>query len=276
VFINGGSDAQTIRLEGNIYRRTLGGGGIIISYAGCKRIGVGLEEPFFGQLSSIKKARFPRRGAAVLAGELAGLPWSAIDLSRLKLHAAGKGSARKPEPILQWFGWKGPVNVPQGFTWRLWILAGLQSLSLGSLNATEQDKKTLEQFDEPFAGQSDGDDDGERDEPGDEAVFDGGRAVLVAQKLPKHSLSPELRQKGVACSSCCDRSQNRKVVTFLKLRLQADEVVQTHSRSCFGEMSCWPSSFDEPARRATPRDPSHIPGWLFPLLWRQRSNRPCF
>ena len=37
------------------------------------------------------------RGAAVLACELAGLPWSAINLSRLKLHAAGKGNARKPE-----------------------------------------------------------------------------------------------------------------------------------------------------------------------------------
>jgi Holliday junction resolvasome RuvABC endonuclease subunit len=36
-------------------------------------------------------------GAAVLACELAGLPRSAIDLSRLKLHATGNGDARKPE-----------------------------------------------------------------------------------------------------------------------------------------------------------------------------------
>jgi len=106
VFINGGSDAQTIRLEGNIYGRTLGGSGIIVSYAGSKRIGAGLEEPFFGQLSSLK-ARFPRRGAAVLPGELAGLPWSAIDLSGLKLHAAGKGRARKPESVLPLFGSPG-------------------------------------------------------------------------------------------------------------------------------------------------------------------------
>ncbi|MCK1381145.1 hypothetical protein IVB33_30065 [Bradyrhizobium sp. 24] len=34
-------------------------------------------------------------GAAVLACELAGLPWSAVHLSKLKLHATGKGNAKK-------------------------------------------------------------------------------------------------------------------------------------------------------------------------------------
>jgi hypothetical protein len=36
-------------------------------------------------------------GAAVLACELAGLPWSAINLAKLKLHATGKGNAKKPD-----------------------------------------------------------------------------------------------------------------------------------------------------------------------------------
>jgi site-specific recombinase XerC len=36
-------------------------------------------------------------GAAIRACELAGLPRSAIDLSRLKLRATGKGNAKKPE-----------------------------------------------------------------------------------------------------------------------------------------------------------------------------------
>jgi Holliday junction resolvasome RuvABC endonuclease subunit len=36
-------------------------------------------------------------GAAVLACELAGLPWSTIHLSKLKIHATGKGNAKKPE-----------------------------------------------------------------------------------------------------------------------------------------------------------------------------------
>jgi hypothetical protein len=35
--------------------------------------------------------------AAVLACELAGLPRSAIDLSKLKLYATGEGNVRKPE-----------------------------------------------------------------------------------------------------------------------------------------------------------------------------------
>jgi hypothetical protein len=36
-------------------------------------------------------------GAAVLACELAGLPWSAVDLSKLKRYATGKGNVRRPE-----------------------------------------------------------------------------------------------------------------------------------------------------------------------------------
>jgi Holliday junction resolvasome RuvABC endonuclease subunit len=96
VFIDGGSDAQTIRLEGNIRSRTVGGSGIIVCNAGPECTGACIEEPFFGQFSSVK-AFFPTLGAAVLACELAGLPWSAINLSRLKLHATGKGNARKPE-----------------------------------------------------------------------------------------------------------------------------------------------------------------------------------
>jgi hypothetical protein len=71
--MDGGLDAQTIRLEGNIGSRTVGGSGIIVSYDGPECTGVGIEEPFAGQFSSVK-ALFPRPGAAVLAGELAGLP----------------------------------------------------------------------------------------------------------------------------------------------------------------------------------------------------------
>jgi hypothetical protein len=96
VFIEGGLDAQTIRLEGNIGSRTVGGSGIIKHCSGPERAGVCIEAPFSGQFSSVK-ALFPMLGAAVLACELAGLPRSAIDLSRLKLHATGNGDARNPE-----------------------------------------------------------------------------------------------------------------------------------------------------------------------------------
>ena len=48
VFIDGGLDAQTIRLEGNISRRTVGVSNIIVSYVGPECIGVCIEEPFSG------------------------------------------------------------------------------------------------------------------------------------------------------------------------------------------------------------------------------------
>ena len=83
--MDGGLDAQTIRLEGNIGSRTVGGSGIIDCYAGPECIGACIEEPFSGQFFSVK-ARFPMRGAALLACELAGLPWPAINLSKLKLR----------------------------------------------------------------------------------------------------------------------------------------------------------------------------------------------
>ncbi|RXG93248.1 hypothetical protein [Bradyrhizobium vignae] len=36
-------------------------------------------------------------GAAILACELEGLPYSTVHLSKLKIHATGKGNAKKPE-----------------------------------------------------------------------------------------------------------------------------------------------------------------------------------
>jgi hypothetical protein len=83
VFIDGGLDAQTFRLEGNIGSRTVGGSGIINRYAASECIGVCIAEPFSAQSSSVK-AFFRTPGAAVLACELAGLSWSAINLARLK------------------------------------------------------------------------------------------------------------------------------------------------------------------------------------------------
>jgi hypothetical protein len=91
-------DAQTIRLESNIGSRTVGVSGIICRYAGAECAGVCIEESFSGQFSGVK-ALFPRLGAAVLACELAGLPSSAINLSKLKARATGKVNARMPEIV---------------------------------------------------------------------------------------------------------------------------------------------------------------------------------
>jgi len=85
--MDGGLDAQTIRLEGNIVRRTAGVRCIIPRYAKPEWIGACIEEPFSGQFPSVK-ARFPILGAAVHTCELAGLLRPAIDLGRLKILAA--------------------------------------------------------------------------------------------------------------------------------------------------------------------------------------------
>lgn len=96
VYLDGGLDAQALRFEGNIGSRTVGVHGVIKRTAGPDCIGVCIEEPFSGQFSSVK-ALFPMLGAAVLACELAGLPWATINLVKLKLHATGKGNAKKPQ-----------------------------------------------------------------------------------------------------------------------------------------------------------------------------------
>jgi Holliday junction resolvasome RuvABC endonuclease subunit len=91
VFVDGELDAQTVRLESNIGGRTVGVRGVIKRNAGPDCVGVCIEEPFSGQFS------FPMLGAAVLACELEGLPWTTAHLARLKIHATGKGNAKKPE-----------------------------------------------------------------------------------------------------------------------------------------------------------------------------------
>ena len=93
VSLDGGLDAQALRFEGNIGSRTVGVSNVIKRHAGPDCIGSCIEEPFSGQFSSVE-ALFPKLGAAVLACELAGLPWSAVYFSKLKLHAIGKGNAK--------------------------------------------------------------------------------------------------------------------------------------------------------------------------------------
>jgi len=89
VLIDGGFDGQTIRLEGNIGSRTVRGRGIIVSYAEPDGIGVCIEQTLSGRFAGVR-VRFPCRGVAVLACELAGRPWPAINLSGIKLSATGR------------------------------------------------------------------------------------------------------------------------------------------------------------------------------------------
>jgi hypothetical protein len=86
---DGGLDAQALRFEGNIGRTTVGVHGILKRFAGSDRIGVYTEEPFSGKFSGVN-ALFRVLGAAVLACELARLPGSAINLSKMKINATGE------------------------------------------------------------------------------------------------------------------------------------------------------------------------------------------
>jgi hypothetical protein len=89
VFLDGGLDAQTIRFEGEVGGRTVRVNGIIQRFARPDCVGGRIEEPFSGQFSGVKPL-FPMLRAIVLASELAGLPWSTIHLSKLKIHATGR------------------------------------------------------------------------------------------------------------------------------------------------------------------------------------------
>lgn len=118
VFTDGEIDAQTVRLEANIGSRAVGVAGIVQRFAGPDCLGVCIEEPFSGQFSSCK-ALFPMLGAAILACELAGLPWSAVHLARLKTHATGKGNAEKPDmqaaaKAAGAFPWRKMRQTPHG------------------------------------------------------------------------------------------------------------------------------------------------------------------
>jgi Holliday junction resolvasome RuvABC endonuclease subunit len=96
VFVDGELDAQTFRFERDIGSRTVDVHNVIKRHANPDCIGVCIEEPFSGQFSSVK-ALFPMLGAAVLACELEGLPWTTAHLAKVKIHATGKGNAKKPE-----------------------------------------------------------------------------------------------------------------------------------------------------------------------------------
>lgn len=93
--VDGGRDAQTFRFEGSIDSRTVGIHRVVWRFAGpdCSRVCI--EDPLDRQVSNFT-ALFPVLRAAVLAGELAGLPWSTIHLSKLKSRATGRGNDKKP------------------------------------------------------------------------------------------------------------------------------------------------------------------------------------
>ena len=66
------------------------------SSADC--VGVVIEQPFGANPQALQQL-YGMMGAAVLACEENGLPWSLVHLSKIKKHATGKGNAKKPEVV---------------------------------------------------------------------------------------------------------------------------------------------------------------------------------
>jgi hypothetical protein len=125
----------------------VGNGGLEITAgdAGSASTHVRIARFVADQFSSIA-AYSAKCGIAVFACELAGLPRPAINLA---------GLARR---------------------------AGVRAKNTGS--ARQRWNQALEQRHQPLAGHSDSGDDGESDEPGDQAVFNGGGGAFVAQEIP--------------------------------------------------------------------------------------------
>lgn len=96
LYTDGQIEACTIKNEAELNARVRGVAGVIKRHAEPACLGVCIEEPFSGQFSSVK-ALLPMLGAAVLQCEESGLPYSIINLMKLKAHATGKGNAKKPE-----------------------------------------------------------------------------------------------------------------------------------------------------------------------------------
>ena len=95
VQLEGGLDGQAFRFEGDVRDRTVDVNSSIERHPGPDCVGV-CEEPFFGQFFGVK-AISPTFGAAVLACELAGVPWSTLHLGKLKLLTTCKVDARTPD-----------------------------------------------------------------------------------------------------------------------------------------------------------------------------------
>jgi hypothetical protein len=174
VLIDGGLHAQTIRPEGDIGSRAVGLCGIIADDAGVEWICLVIEHSFASGFTGID-ACVAGGGVAIGAGELAGQPRAAIDFAILTRHA---GLA-------------------------LWLMTSLA----GRYLMRELGDQTFEQFDEPLAGHADRVDDGQGDESGNQAVFNGGGATLVTQKFPEHRFLAICTTHGVARRGC--RYHNR-------------------------------------------------------------------
>ncbi|WAP69066.1 RuvC family protein [Jiella pelagia] len=96
LYESGAIDCLSHKVKPSIHERCVGLAAILDRMITPDCIGVCIEEPFSGQFSSVK-ALFPMMGVAVLVCEQKGVPWVLVNLMKLKVHATGKGNAKKED-----------------------------------------------------------------------------------------------------------------------------------------------------------------------------------
>ena len=96
VFLDGEIDAHHQKFESEMQARLLGVAGIVRHHAGPDCLGVCIEQPFGANAKSLQ-VLYGMMGAVCLAAVEAGLSVSLVNLVKLKVHATGKGNAKKPE-----------------------------------------------------------------------------------------------------------------------------------------------------------------------------------
>jgi len=96
LFVDGTESTHTRKSENNLAARVCSVAAEIERHNMPECIGVVIEQPFGAHARSLQEL-YAMMGAAVLACEKAGLPWSLVHLTKIKAHATGKGNAKKPD-----------------------------------------------------------------------------------------------------------------------------------------------------------------------------------
>jgi Holliday junction resolvasome RuvABC endonuclease subunit len=94
LFYDGREETYSRKLESNLAGRVRGVTAIIGGLDASNCMGVVIEQPFGAHVRALQEL-YAMMGAAVLACEQNGLPWSLVHLAKVKSHATGKGNAKK-------------------------------------------------------------------------------------------------------------------------------------------------------------------------------------
>ncbi|UWU66113.1 crossover junction endodeoxyribonuclease RuvC [Bradyrhizobium sp. NC92] len=96
MFLDGSIEPAQHKFESEMQARLLDVAGIIRRHPTADCLGVSIEQPF-GRNAKSLQVLYTMMGAAALAAVEAGLSVTLVNLVKLKMHATGKGNAKKPD-----------------------------------------------------------------------------------------------------------------------------------------------------------------------------------